>query len=163
MKIERIWAMPNTATFRIRPVVALLNEYCRGKWLDPFCGGARRATITNDLNPERSADFHDDAVDFLKRFVDASVDGVLLDPPYSLHQVTRSYAGYGDKRVNALTPVYDQCARVVRPGGLVIHFGWNTNGAGAKRCFVIEHILLVPHGGHHNDTIVTVERRLVTP
>ena len=38
------------------------------------------ATITNDLNPERPTDYHLQAIDFLKKFKDKSVDGVLYDP-----------------------------------------------------------------------------------
>ena len=33
-------------------------------------------------------------------------------------------------------------------------------GFGIQRGFKMERILLVPHGGPHNDTIVTVERKI---
>ena len=39
----------------------------------------------------------------------------------------------------------------------VITFGWNSGGIGKKYGFEIIRILLVPHGGWHNDTICTVE------
>ena len=45
-------------------------------------------------------------------------------------------------------------------GGFCISFGWNSNGMGKNRGFEIVEILLVAHGGHHNDTIVTVEKRI---
>lgn len=160
MKIERIWAMPNTSTFLIKPIKELLEQYVIGAWADPFSGNNSPATVTNDLNPAIDVDYHLDAVEFLKIFDDAALDGILLDPPYSLHQVTISYEGYGSKRVIALTPVYDQCARVIKAGGHCISFGWNSNGLGKKRGFEIEGIVLIPHGGHHNDTIVTIERKL---
>ena len=38
-------------------------------------------------------------------------------------------------------------------------FGWNSNGVGKVRGFEIIEILLIAHGGSHNDTIVTVERK----
>jgi len=44
--------------------------------------------------------------------------------------------------------------------GIVVSFGWNSGGIGKKYGFEIEEILLVPHGGSHNDTIVTVERKI---
>lgn len=51
-------------------------------------------------------------------------------------------------------------ATKVKEGGIVISFGWSSQGFGKERGFEIEEILLVPHGGHHYDTIVTVERKL---
>lgn len=45
-------------------------------------------------------------------------------------------------------------------GLYVITFGWNSGGIGKTNGFEIEQILLVPHGGWHNDTICTVERKL---
>ena len=44
--------------------------------------------------------------------------------------------------------------------GKVVSFGWNSGGIGMKYGFKIDRILLVPHGGSHNDTIVTVETKL---
>lgn len=41
----------------------------------------------------------------------------------------------------------------------MISFGWNSNGIGKKHHFDITRILVVAHGGHHNDTIVTVEKK----
>ena len=38
-------------------------------------------------------------------------------------------------------------------------FGFNTNGI-ARDGYKIEEILLVPHGGHHNDTICMAERKM---
>lgn len=45
-------------------------------------------------------------------------------------------------------------------GGVCISFGWNSMGIGKKNGFEIIEILLVAHGGMHNDTIVTVETKL---
>jgi hypothetical protein len=47
--------------------------------------------------------------------------------------------------------------RIVKVGGKVITCGWNSGGIGKTKGFEIIEILLVPHGGWHNDTIVTVE------
>lgn len=51
----------------------------------------------------------------------------------------------------------NEVARILKPGGKAICFGWNSMGLGAKRGFAMRHILLVPHGGSRNDTICTVE------
>ena len=56
----------------------------------------------------------------------------------------------------------DKIAELIKPFGLCISFGWNTNGLGLNRGFEILEILMVAHGGAHNDTIVTVERKVRT-
>lgn len=48
----------------------------------------------------------------------------------------------------------------VAPGGHAITFGWNSNGFGKNRGFEAVEILIVAHGGHHNDTLCVVERKL---
>lgn len=37
--------------------------------------------------------------------------------------------------------------------------GWSSQGLGLGRGFTMTEILLVPHGGSKNDTIVTVETK----
>lgn len=50
--------------------------------------------------------------------------------------------------------------RIVKKDGVVISCGWNSGGIGKKYGFDIVEILLVPHGGAHNDTIVVVEKKI---
>jgi hypothetical protein len=147
---------------------SIYNNYGFGDkplWLDPFVNhcGHLYASITNDLNPEYEADYHMDALDFLQMFRDNDVDGVLYDPPYSARQVAECYKGVGVNvtsemtRSDFYTKHKKEIARIIRPGGKVICFGWNSGGIGKKLGFELTRILLVPHGGTHNDTIVTVE------
>ena len=56
--------------------------------------------------------------------------------------------------------VKDILSSKIKGGGLAISFGWSSGGFGKNRGFEIEEILLVPHGGHHYDTIVVVERKI---
>lgn len=51
-------------------------------------------------------------------------------------------------------------SRIVKKDGIVITCGWNSGGIGKKYGFEILEILLVPHGGSHNDTIVVVEKKI---
>lgn len=98
--------------------------------------------------------------------MDNSVDMVLFDPPYSPRQVSECYKKVG-KTVNMQTTqaTYwsnqkDIIARIIKPKGYVISCAWNSGGIGKKRGFEIDCILLVNHGGWHNDTIVTVEHKV---
>ena len=97
MKIERIWAMPSAWTFTIKPIANLLKEEIIGLSCDPFAGENSPATVTNDLNPERPTTYHMDAIEFLKSQPDNHYDTVLLDPPYSLRQVSEHYKEAGIK------------------------------------------------------------------
>ena len=162
--IERVWAMPNKNTFDIKPIHDLITEELTdGIWIDPFANQNKLATITNDLSLEFDTDYHMDALDFMKMFENDSVDGVLYDPPYSPRQVSECYNNVGYSVTWDTTKASfwgnhkREISRIVKIGGKVITFGWNSGGIGYKYGFEIERILLVPHGGWHNDTICTVE------
>lgn len=167
MKIERIWGYPSKNTFSIKPIANILSEEVTdGFWVDPFANNAKIATITNDLNTDFDTDYHLDALDFLKMFPDNTVDGVLYDPPYSTRQISEVYKGVGlpvnkeTTQSTFWTKQKKEIARIVKIGGKVISFGWNSGGIGKKNGFEIIRVLLVPHGGHHNDTIVTIEEKI---
>jgi len=158
--------MPNKWTFTIKPICSLLTqEMASGLWIDPFAGEHSPATITNDLNPNRPAMYHMDALAFLKMFDDCSIDGVLYDPPYSPRQVKECYEDIGrvnwDGRTTFWSNSKNEIARIVKPGGKVICFGWNSMGCGMSRGFALKRVLLVPHGGTRNDTICTVETKSI--
>ena len=157
--------MPNAWTFTIKPIADLLKEEVGdGLWCDPFAGKNSPADVTNDINPERDTTHHMDAVEFLKVQPSDSFDGVLFDPPYSITQAKTCYDGIGmDKLdVKPTSMKYwgdckNEIARITKNGGKVICFGWNSMGIGINRGFEMTRVLMVPHGGSKNDTLVTVE------
>lgn len=165
MQIHREWAMPNQWTFTIKPIKELLNrEVSGGLWVDPFAGMNTPAKITNDLNPDMKASSHVDALSFLRTLETGRFDGALFDPPYSITQSAECYKSFGKDKlaINVANIAYwkgckDEIARIVRAGGKVICCGWSTNGLGKGRGFVMTELLIVPHGGSKNDTLVTVE------
>lgn len=166
MIINRVWQMPNKNTFAIKPIKALIDKYSFGEIIDPFANSNKIAIITNDLDEQYNTDYHLDALDFLKMFDDNSVDTVLYDPPYSVRQVSEVYRKLGQSVNMEMTQASywskqkEQIGRIVKKDGIVISCGWNSGGIGKKYGFEILEILLVPHGGAHNDTIVTVERKI---
>lgn len=165
---NREWCMPSHATFTIRPIRKLIDRYYKhdGVCLNPFAYKSDYG-ITNDINPSLDTDYHLDATEFLDLYDDESVDLVLYDPPYTPGQLKEHYDVYPESKALYYTTqnTYwsrqkDIIARIVKPNGYVICFGYDTNGIGKTRGFELIEILLVAHGGGHNDTIVTVERKI---
>jgi ubiquinone/menaquinone biosynthesis C-methylase UbiE len=165
---NRVWEMPNSNTFDIRCIKRLIDKYLSTEMasIDPFANTCKIAKITNDLNPDYDTDFHLDAVDFMRTFGDNSVDFILYDPPYSLRQVSECYKNVGIAVTMQTTQSswrskhLDEIKRILKPNGIVMCFGWNSNGVGKTRGFEMVEILMVAHGGSHNDTICTVEFKL---
>ena len=164
MKINRVWAMPSANTFTIKPIKELLKSYNVGiGWIDPFDGENSMAEYTNDHNPSKPTKYHLEALEFVNIFEDNTFTGAVFDPPYSYRQVSEHYrvinkkATQLDTSTNFYNRVLNPLADKIKIGGHCISFGWNTNGVGINRGFEIIEILIVAHGGHHNDTLVTVE------
>ena len=166
MEIKRVWAMPSKNTFSIPPIEEIIKKYTKGKSIDPFANSNRLALITNDLDSRYQTDYNMDAIDFLKMFDKENIDTVLYDPPYSPRQVSEVYTRLG-MAVNMETTqasfwsnMKKEIGRITKMYGIVISCGWNSGGVGKKYGFELLEVLMVPHGGQHNDTIVTVERKV---
>jgi hypothetical protein len=167
-----MWAMPDGETFSIRPIAKFVHKYMHSNKIsiDPFARNSNMATYTNDLNPKTNAKYHEDVWLFLKRLKSMKVtaDLVLFDPPYSLRQMKEIYNGIGiDKlsmgdtqRLGSWTKERDAIADIISDQGIVLSFGWNSNGMGKGRGFEIIEIMLVSHGGAHNDTICIAEKKV---
>ena len=148
MKVSRVWAMPNKRTFQIKPIAELIARYSNmTDWIDPF-----------------PYPFKQDAIVYLDALPANSESRLLFDPPYSMRQLKECYESRGQAVSDTTCGLYarwkDAAARVIAPGGICISFGWSSNGLGQSRGFEIVEILLVAHGGCHNDTICTVERKV---
>jgi len=165
MRIERTWEMPNKYTFKMKAVASLLAEEMDGSglWADPFSGVFSPADLRNDADESRKAELHLDGLDFLRAIADGSLAGVLFDPPYSTEQALRKYKPVQNGtagRAEYWAKCKDEIARILKADGKVISFAWDSTGCGKKRGFELERILLLCHGACHNDTIVTVERKV---
>lgn len=164
MKMSRAWAMPSADTFDVPIIGNLVRQYLHGVSVDPFARNKQWATHTNDLNPHTSAEWHIDAVDFLEGLAADGIraDTLILDPPYSPRQVTECYADAGlkasamDTSANFYSRMRTAARKVCKRGTIAMSFGWNSCGMGEG--FEPIELLLVAHGGAHNDTICFVER-----
>lgn len=168
MEFSRTWAMPNHETFSCKPIGDFVRKYVSGVSVDPFARNSRIATYTNDLDMATEADYHMDAEAFLNMLADRGVvaDCIIIDPPYSPRQVKEYYSQIGvhvGKHETQVASLYKRvrltARKLCKPGTKVLSFGWNSTGMGGKD-FVNKEILLVCHGGAHNDTICLCEELL---
>lgn len=168
--IRREWAMPSKDTFDCEPIGSLVKKYLRESSIsiDPFARNKRWATYTNDLNPNTAADYHLNAPEFLQMLADQGVkaDLLIFDPPYSPRQITECYSEAGLKAGMIETQnarLYSECRdaamNILTESAVVISCGWSSAGMGTNRGFDLQEVLMVCHGGAHNDTIVVVEKR----
>ena len=169
---SKVWAMPSADTFSIPPIEAFVKKYLSQSQVsvDPFARNKTWATHTNDLNPKTQASHHMDAEEFLKMLSEQSViaDLGLLDPPYSPRQISECYkecgitVGMKDTQNSVLySRVKTAFSPVLSTNAIVLSFGWNSSGMGKKHGFEPIEIMLVCHGGAHNDTICMAERRVL--
>jgi hypothetical protein len=166
----RAWAMPNKDTFSVGPIRTFIRPYVEqyARSVDPFARDSDIALVTNDLNPKTRAQYHMDAEDFCREMArqGREFDLAFFDPPYSPRQISECYGGIGKKATTQDTQnaalykrVRDALLPILSPRAVVLSFGWNSGGMGQGRCFETIEIMLVAHGGAHNDTICLAERR----
>ena len=169
MVITRSWSMPSPDTFSVPPIRDFVVRWLRGVSVDPFARNSTLATYTNDLNPDTTAQEHRDAEEFLRSLAHRAivVNTGLFDPPYSPRQISECYKQVGrevgiegTQNARLYKRVRDALDTLIAPGGVALSFGWNSAGMGKSRGYEIEEILLVAHGGAHNDTICVAERKL---
>ncbi len=172
MKFNRVHAYSGKGgnTSLCKPIGEFLKRYSCGKEIvvDPFARDCEIGNYTNDLNPKTKAKYHMGAVEFLEMLIGNGVraDVVILDPPYSVRQISDLYKELGlpiTMQTTQNAPLYAKIKnlsrKLIKDGGVIINLGWNSMGIGKKHGFEMEEILLVCHGGAQNDTICTAERK----
>ena len=171
MKIRREWAMPSHKTFSINPIYAFVSYYLSKSKIsiDPFAKNVNLATYTNDLNPGTTAQYHLPAHEFLEKMISEKIepDLIFFDPPYSLRQLKECYENVGIKFNQQMSQSFHWgrekklMDQLLKKDGVILSFGWNTSGMAKANGYgyATEEILLVCHGGAHNDTICMAERK----
>lgn len=95
----------------------------------------------------------------LMRIADAKPYKItFLDPPFS---VRKSREKYGDRQIGSFTKIKNELLSILSDDSRVITWGYSSVGMSAKRGYELTEVLLICHSGDHNDTIVTVEDRIV--
>ena len=147
-------------TFEYTPAKQLVEEHIEGLVLNACAGKTHldhdRPVIRNDLNPERVADTHVDVAELTEHFPEQSFDWVVFDPPFDQQQADEKYDGIHARDIYAALREFNA---LVRPGGGVITFGWNSWGMRSFPAFERSDLYLLQRGPIHRDVIVTVDRR----
>ena len=164
--------MPSADTFSVPPIGQFVSRYTQACAfsIDPFARNSTRCNVTNDLNPNTSAQSHMKAEEWLPSLHAAHAgrfDLAVLDMPYSPRQISECYkesgltAGMAEtQNAKLYSAVKTALLPLLAPHAIVISFGWNTAGMGKKHGFEIIEIMLCCHGGAHNDTICLAEKRI---
>ena len=170
LRCSRCFAMPNAATFSVKPIGEFVQRYLVDAKVsvDPFARNRNWATFTNDINPNTSAQSHQDAEAFLADLASRGIaaDLALFDPPYSPRQVSEHYKAAGREVTGEDTQngrlyrrVRNAVDLIIKPGGAVLSFGWQSVGMGIGRGYELIEVMMVAHGGGHNDTLCIAERK----
>jgi 23S rRNA G2069 N7-methylase RlmK/C1962 C5-methylase RlmI len=144
-------------TFSVKTIRTWVEQTCEGRVLNLFAGQTRLAVdeVRNDLDPQMPADFHLDALEFLRGWTGEKFRTILLDPPYAYRKSMELYKGMVCSPFRQLKDAIPAC---LEPGGLVITFGYHSIVMGRNRVFRLERLAIFSHGGAIHDTIASVER-----
>ena len=150
----------NKYTFKVPKIRQWVETFAEGKVLNLFAGLVELDLdeVRNDIRESMNADYHLDALEFVKQYKGEKFNTILLDPPYSYR---KSMEMYGGKVMSAFNALKNEIPRIMFDDGIVITFGYHSNVMGKTRGFEIEHIFLMSHGGAIHDTIASLERRIV--
>jgi len=147
-------------TFQYEPARELVESLLAGRVLNACAGKTKLRhdgeIVRNDLNPERDAGTHHNVEEIAEHFPPQSFDTVVFDPPFDDTQAADKYDGIHAKNIYAALEAFET---LVRPGGRVVTFGWNSWGMKSFSAFEREATHLLQRGPVLRDVIVTVDRR----
>jgi hypothetical protein len=146
-------------TFSVKPIKNWVEANCIGQTLNLFAGKTKLdiSEIRNDLDIEALAEYHMDALEFLRTWEGEPFGTILLDPPYAYRKSMEMYKGI---KCSPFRQLKDEIPRVLQSNGIVITFGYHSNTMGMNRGFIVDKICLFSHGGAIHDTIASIERKI---
>lgn len=148
-------------TFQYAPAREFVEDRLHGRVLNACAGRSKLnhdgKIVRNDLNPEIEADVHRDVSELAEHFEPESFETVVFDPPFDDLQAADKYDSL---RADSVLEAFRQFEQLVRPGGRVITFGWNSWGMTSIPAFDREETVLFQRGPCKRDVIATVDRRV---
>ncbi len=148
-------------TFESTKIRKWVEENSKGKTLNLFAGRWKLDLdeVRNDLSTEKNiiADFHLDAVEFVKQWKGDKFNTIILDPPYSYRKAMEMYHG---RYVSQFKKLADLIPPILKKEGSVISFGYHSTFLGKKRDFYLSKLCVFAHGGAQHCTIAIIEKRM---
>ena len=153
---------PARYTFEMPQLKAWVEQWCRGQTLNLFGGKIRLKIdeeISNDIDTTMPTIHHMDAMQLVDSWTGPPFDTIVLDPPYNLRKAREKYNG---RFIGSFTKIKDHLIPIMAERARVISLGYDTVGMSRRRGFHKIAIVVVCHGGDHNDTLGVVEERTNT-
>jgi len=155
-KLELINTNLRRYTFDSPKIKKWVESNSSGKCLNLFAGKNKLEIdeIRNDIDKTMIAEFHKDAVDFVKDWKGRKFNTIILDPPYAYRKSMEMYNGNYSSRFKQLA---DEIPRILSEDGKVISFGYHSTFLGKKRGFILNKLCIFAHGGSQHCTIGIIE------
>ena len=145
-------------TFQSPKIRKWVEDNCKGRCLNLFSGNTKLSIneIRNDIDITANAEYHKDAVDFVKEWNGEKFDTIILDPPYAYRKAMEMYNGNYSSRFKILA---DMIPTILSEEGVVISFGYHSTFMGKNRGFNLKELCVFAHGGAQHCTIGIIENR----
>lgn len=143
-------------TFDSPKIKKWVESRAKGKVLNLFAGKNKLNLdeVRNDIDETMIAEFHKDAVDFVKEWKEEKFDTIILDPPYAYRKSMEMYNGNYSSRFKQLA---DEIPKILKEDGIVISFGYHSTFLGKKRNYKLKELCVFAHGGSQHCTIGIIE------
>jgi predicted methyltransferase len=143
-------------TFESPKIKEWVEKNSNGRVLNLFAGFTKLNLdeIRNDIDEKALAEYHKDAVDFVKEWTGEKFDTIILDPPYSYRKAMEMYNGNYSSRFKQLADIVPS---ILSDGGKVISFGYHSTFLSKKRGAVLKKLCVFAHGGAQHCTIAIIE------
>ena len=147
--------------YRIAMNLKISSNVLQPRVVDPFARMCQWGTVRNDINPNFFPQYTThcmDALEFLSKEATQETDVVLLDPPFSDRQSNEEY-GTNNLYTNPkyISDLGKEIFRILKPNGLVIKCGFNSNPPGKGFDLLALHICNM--GGSRNDILISLWRK----
>jgi hypothetical protein len=143
-------------TFQSPKIKTWVESRSKGKVLNLFAGLVKLDLdeVRNDIDETMNAEFHKEALDFVRNWDGPKFDTIILDPPYSYRKAMEMYNGHRNSKFKL---VADNLSRILNDDGSVISFGYHSSFMGKIRGYTLKELCVFAHGGAQHCTIGIVE------
>jgi hypothetical protein len=155
-KLELINTNLRRYTFESPRIRTWVENNSIGKCLNLFAGRTKLNLdeVRNDLDELALAEYHMDAVDFVKQWQGDKFNTIILDPPYAYRKAMEMYNGNYTSRFKILA---DIIPGILLSDNRVISLGYHSTFLGKRRHAELTTLCVFAHGGAQHSTIGIVE------